>query len=106
MRLEEAIDVLRTFADERYPNVTGDEIGWAELRASRIVWEFDHLPTNPEPSAAQPVLVTVGIKDGHVVLNSHGTAEVEPSFLVWTASQAREVAAKLLELARSLDGTS
>ncbi len=103
MRLEQAIEALRRFADDRYPHITGDEVGWDVLHASRIVWEFDNLPKDPEPSTALPVLVTVGIKDDHVVLASHGTAEVEPSFVVWTPAQAREVAAKLLELARSLE---
>ncbi len=102
MRLDEVIEAIRPFADERYPYALPVMVATRVI--SRIVHEYDNLPKKPEPSSAQPAVITVGIKDRHVVLVSSGTAEVEPSFLVWTAAQAREVAAKLLELARSLDG--
>lgn len=104
MRLEQAIEALRRFADDRYPHITGDEVGWDVLHASRIVWEFDNLPKEPDLSLALPSLATLGTKEGQVVLVTHGTFDVEPSFVVWTPTQAREIAAKVLELARSLDG--
>lgn len=107
MRLDKVIEALRGFAlDPR--DVPEGMSGLAtefQRLASRIVCEYDALPRpgGQEPQAAAPVTVTLGTTGGTIVLQSSGNDEVEPSYIVWTPKQAREVAAKLLELARALE---
>ena len=62
-------------------------------------------PQKPALLEAKPVSVEIGIKDGSIVLVSSGNSSVPANYLVWTPDEARELAAKLLELADSLQRT-
>jgi len=53
----------------------------------------------PLKEGEQPTRVEVGHKDGRVIFNLYGTADVEPSYIAWTPEQAREVAQHLLRCA-------
>lgn len=101
MRLEVAIDALRPFADSREHSAVFMEA--AKRLAERVVREYDSLPQASgeyDPTAAASATVTVGIRGERVILQSSGNEEVEPSYIVWTPAQAREIAGHLMRLAR------
>lgn len=52
---------------------------------------------------ALPTTCEIGYLDDRVVMNNLGNEAVEPSFIEWTAEQAREVALKLLQCADAID---
>jgi hypothetical protein len=47
--------------------------------------------------------VQIGHKDGKVIMNMFGTSEVEPSFIVWSPLQARQLAKDLLRCANEVE---
>jgi hypothetical protein len=102
MRLDKVIEALRPFVDEGYPHVVSNA---DKLRAAGIVREYDRLPRakNYDAGAAQPTTVVLGTNGRHVVLQSSGNEEVEPSYIVWSPAQAREIAEHLLRLAAHLE---
>ncbi len=57
----------------------------------------------PRVDDAEPAIVTVGIKDGCVVLQSSGNDQVEPNFIVWSPAEAREIAAHILSCANNAE---
>jgi hypothetical protein len=62
-------------------------------------------PLRPVPKDAtlEPTTVQVGHKDGQVVLNFFGTSEVAASHVVWSPTDAREVARQLLASADAVE---
>ncbi len=53
---------------------------------------------------AEAVRVTVGVKHGHVIINSHGNRAVEPHFTALTPKEARQLAKHLLRCAKFAEG--
>lgn len=104
MKIEEVIDALRPFADEHYPNCI--DLDTATLRASTLVWEYDHMPRSPADASlsdTNPSIITIGLKGDAIVFSSEGTDDVEASFFVFDPDGARAIAQKLIELAKQVD---
>lgn len=57
-----------------------------------------------DPAAAEPCAVTVGHRDGMIVIQSDGNNQVEPNFLTMPPDTARDLAVELLELADACEG--
>lgn len=95
MRVDTVIDALRPF-------ITGIVSAADLARAQGLVREFDSLSTQAVLEATEPVVISIGAKEGQVLFQTTGNDLVEPMFLVWDIDGAKtviEAIKKAIELA-------